>query len=147
MLTLVAFAGSAQANKVTYSGGGTKNPKIGFRFDLSGKECPDGPDCFDKAKLKHVMAAPYPFPICPEPLWDSAFTLGNPNTGKEATVKVKEDRSFKAKDGNVSDETDVITVEGQFARSGKSARGTFEVVRQGVCSTGVVPWKVTIYHR
>lgn len=144
IVLVLGVAQAASASTVQYSGTSTENSRIGFGFELLGKGCPSGPDCFEKAKLTEIGAAPYPFPICPEDLLESAFTLGNPNTGKADTIKVQKSRRFQAKGGNTIDFTDEITIKGRFAKSGKSARGTFEVVRQEVCSTGVVPWKVTV---
>lgn len=141
---LLGVAQAASASTVQFSGRSTENSSIGISFELKGKGCPSGSDCFDKAKVTELIAAPYPFTVCPEELLDSGFLFGNPNTGKATPIEVQKRRRFEAQGGNAGDFTDEITIKGRFANSGKSARGTFEVVRQEVCSTGVVPCKVTV---
>ena len=152
LAVLLACAGNAYANSVEYTGeatnlkpGQSKGLPVLMGFELRGKKCPKGPKCFKKATIKGFTGVSYAFPNCPQ-LLDSAFVLGDPNSSgpiedAETIFDVKKNRKFNETGGNASDFTDVVSVEGRFKKKGKSASGSFTVVRQGQCSTDVVTWK------
>jgi hypothetical protein len=150
----MALAANASANTVTYAGeatdlkpGQTKGLPVLMDFDLRGKKCPEGPKCFKNATIKGFTGVSYAFPTCPD-LLDSAFVLGDPNVNgpiedAETIFDVTKKRKFKETGGNALDFTDVVSVEGRFKKKGKSASGSFTVVREGQCSTLEITWKAT----
>ncbi len=154
LVVLLGCAGNAYANTVTYAGeatdlkpGQTLGLPVLVDFELRGKKCPSGPKCFKKATIKGFSGVSYAFPTCPD-LLDSTFVLGDPNVSgpiedAETIFKVKKNRKFKETGGNAQDFTDVVSVEGRFKKKGKSASGSFTVVREGICSTLPVTWKAT----
>lgn len=137
---LLACAGNAYANKVSYTGEGTnlkpgqtKGLPVLMGFDLRGKGCPAGPHCFDHAVLRNVDGVSWAYPNCPEIL-DGVFEFDH-----GIRVAKKGPHRFRASGASDDYAGDQVEIEGRFLHHGRFAKGWFTVTDQG-CSTGRVHW-------
>jgi hypothetical protein len=137
---LLLCAATASAKTVTYGGEGvnlksgqTKGLPILIVFELHGRGCPSGPHCFDHATVSKINVVSWAYPNCSYVL-DSYFTLAR-------SFRVESDAPHGFSLSSPSDDyaQDHVTMEGQFPRHGRMAKGTFTVT-DGPCSTDTVHW-------
>jgi hypothetical protein len=137
---MLAGAGNAYANSVSYTGEGTnlepgqtKGLPVLMGFELRGKGCPTGPHCFDHAVLRKLDGVSWAYPNCPEIL-DGVFEFDH-------GIRVARNAPHRFSASGASDvyAGDQVEIEGRFPRHGRIAKGWFTITDQG-CSTGRVHW-------
>jgi hypothetical protein len=141
-LLMAMSADSAFANSVVYAGQVTSGQtRVLLVFDLSGAHCPNGPHCFDHAKVSKFGAVNFAYPDCPNVL-EGAYEFGNPNTGQPGTVKVDKHQGFSGHGDADNDNIITGSFHGRFLNHGSKARGWLEVENEG-CLTGKLNWTAT----
>jgi hypothetical protein len=136
----ITAAGAPPKTLVSYDGRAT-NLKPGqsqglpvlIGFDLRGKGCPSGPDCFDRAEVRHFNAVSWAYPNCPEVLDNNLEFAGTQRVGKAPPHR------FRASGPSDSFASTQIKIEGKLLKHGRLAKGWFTASEAG-CTTGRIEW-------